>query len=263
MKIYNKPPLAFYGNKKNCIKEYRKIIQEAKDSGVIKKETLIIDVFGGSGLLAHEAKRILKDNEVIWNDYDNYQERLDNIETTEKLRAEFLEIVKERKYHELLSRDEREKIIEILNERKKDSYIDYIQLSSYLLFVGIYTCDFESQKSFYNGVAKARLDKTGYLQGVKRERLDFRELLDKYKEQESFLILDPPYYATGTGHYEKAFPFKDIKELGQKIKKPFLFFQCWTSNMLDLYDFEYEVVESGSVGMKKKDIYLICKGYKC
>ena len=49
-------------------------------------------MFGGSGLLAHTAKRAKPKARVIYNDYDNYSERLANIDSTNALRREMIEI---------------------------------------------------------------------------------------------------------------------------------------------------------------------------
>lgn len=46
----------------------------------------IIDVFGGSGLLAHMAKRRKPATHVIYNDFDGYAPRLQNINNTNRLR---------------------------------------------------------------------------------------------------------------------------------------------------------------------------------
>lgn len=73
--VYKTAPLPFMGQKRNFLKKIKAVLSEKK----IDKDTVFIDVFGGSGLIAHNVKTWYEDNEVIWNDFDNYQERLDNI----------------------------------------------------------------------------------------------------------------------------------------------------------------------------------------
>lgn len=54
----------------------------------IKQDTIFLDVFGGSGLLSHNLKRWYPHNEVVWNDFDNYQARLNNAPITQELKDE-------------------------------------------------------------------------------------------------------------------------------------------------------------------------------
>lgn len=53
----------------------------------------IVDVFGGSGLLSHTAKREKPLARVIYNDFDGYAERLKHIKNANKLRQEIFKIV--------------------------------------------------------------------------------------------------------------------------------------------------------------------------
>lgn len=48
-------------------------------------KTIFVDLFGGSGLLSHITKRERPDAVVIYNDHDNYRERLENIDRTNTL----------------------------------------------------------------------------------------------------------------------------------------------------------------------------------
>ncbi|MDY4399614.1 DNA adenine methylase [Helicobacter bilis] len=89
---YNKPPLAFMGNKKNMLKHIKQVLQDMQGDGYINDETIFLDVFGGSGLISHNIKQWYPKNRVIWNDYDNYQKRLDGISDTEILRAKIYEV---------------------------------------------------------------------------------------------------------------------------------------------------------------------------
>lgn len=61
---FNKAPLPFLVQKRN----YLKIIREM---GFNSKT--VIDLFGGSGLLAHTIKQSCPSARVIFNDFDDYQ----------------------------------------------------------------------------------------------------------------------------------------------------------------------------------------------
>lgn len=78
LKEYSKPPLPFEGNKKLWRKNYKEILKEYNDIEIF------VDLFGGSGILSNWTKNTYKDAIVIYNDFDNYRERLNNIQTTNK-----------------------------------------------------------------------------------------------------------------------------------------------------------------------------------
>ena len=57
MKTYKKAPLPFIGQKRNFLKHFIPLLQQnIPDDGA---GWTIVDVFGGSGLLAHTTKRTL------------------------------------------------------------------------------------------------------------------------------------------------------------------------------------------------------------
>lgn len=239
LKEYKKPPLAFNGNKKNMLKLYREALEDMKC--YVNKDTVFYDVFGGSGLLSHETKRLFKNNEVIWNDYDNFQSRLDMLDKTEALRLNIADIVKnkELKKKERIERTERKKIEKLL---KDVGEFDYIQLSSWLRFSGSYakSCeDFFRTKYFYNQVSYEKLlDKKDYLKGVVRVTKDYRELIKEAKERGNFFfILDPPYIQTDKAHYKGFFGMAEFLELIVSIEMPFIFFSSAKSEILSFIDF--------------------------
>lgn len=81
-KTYNQAPLPFVGQKRMFVNEFRKVLKD------LNGKTTFIDLFGGSGLLSHVAKRTRPDARVIYNDHDNYRERLRNIDRTNSLLAD-------------------------------------------------------------------------------------------------------------------------------------------------------------------------------
>lgn len=76
---YTTAPLPFLGQKKDFAGRFADILREF--TGI----TTVVDLFGGSGLLAHTAKTTRPDLRVIYNDHDNYTERLLGIEGTNVL----------------------------------------------------------------------------------------------------------------------------------------------------------------------------------
>ena len=78
-KNYTSAPLPFMGQKRKFIKEFKKVLKGYSD------DVTIVDLFGGSGLLSHTAKRAKPNATVIYNDFDNYQQRIANIPRTNAL----------------------------------------------------------------------------------------------------------------------------------------------------------------------------------
>ena len=60
-------------------KEFIKVLKHYPDDAVF------VDLFGGSGLLSHITKCQKPDATVVYNDFDNYRRRLENIPRTNAL----------------------------------------------------------------------------------------------------------------------------------------------------------------------------------
>lgn len=78
-KFYKSAPLPFQGQKRRYVGEFRRVLGEIRDARVF------VDLFGGSGLLSHVVKRERPNAVVIYNDFDEYRTRLDNIPRTNAL----------------------------------------------------------------------------------------------------------------------------------------------------------------------------------
>ena len=73
MKIYNQAPLPFQGQKRRFLKSFKEALKS------FPSDAVYVDLFGGSGLLSHTVKSVYPEAKVIYNDFDNYSERLKNI----------------------------------------------------------------------------------------------------------------------------------------------------------------------------------------
>lgn len=239
---YNKPPLTFMGNKKNMLKHIKRVLQDMQGDGYINDETIFLDVFGGSGLISHNIKQWYPKNRVIWNDYDNYQKRLDGISDTEILRAKIYEVFGINNSKEKATQEQKQEILDFIQDfESKGHYIDYISLSAYLLFCGNYVYSLESlsKRDFYNRVALGSLcEAKGYLQCVERVQQDFKDLLDSYSHiQNKLLILDPPYLQTQVGNYKDCFRLGQFFELIQRVRKPYIFFGSENSDIIESFEY--------------------------
>lgn len=79
MKEYLSAPLPFVGQKRMFAQKIIEVLKEYPD------DSIFVDLFGGSGLLSHITKREKPNARVIYNDYDNYRLRLENIDRTNAL----------------------------------------------------------------------------------------------------------------------------------------------------------------------------------
>ena len=176
-KQYLSAPLPFVGQKRMYIKDFKEVLKQFPDDAVY------VDLFGGSGLLSHITKWEKPDATVIYNDFDNYSQRLNNIGRTNALLAEIREIVGNFPRRERLSPEIREKILHLLDEEGKNGFMDYITLSTSLMFSMKYATDLDGLKkeSFYNTVRQSNYVCDGYLDGLQVVSCDYKELVAKYR----------------------------------------------------------------------------------
>nr|DAT12141.1 MAG TPA: D12 class N6 adenine-specific DNA methyltransferase [Caudoviricetes sp.] len=242
--IYNSAPLPFQGQKRNFIKQFRELI---KDEFSAHRNGIFIDAFGGSGLLSHNIKQICPNARVIYNDYDNYSERLANIEAINEILRSIEPITKKYKKNEKVGEEDREKIIKIIDEYiKKGYFIDWLTLSSKLLFSGKYAHnedEFKKEKTFFLVNPNATLyQANGYLKGVEIVRKDAMELIKEFENEDVVLILDPPYLQTNKAGYKCFWGLRDFLKLIRLVREPFIFFSSENSDILPYID---DCVECG------------------
>ena len=85
---------------------------------------------------------------------------------------------------------------------------------------------------FFKKEVKIELCCEGYLKGVIREKLDFRDLLKKYQDKKVFLILDPPYLNTQSNGYKSGLSLRDTIWLLKEVKdKDFIIFSAKRSEI--------------------------------
>lgn len=234
-KRYKQAPLPFTGQKRMCLAQFEKVLNEIiEDDG---EGWTIIDVFGGSGLLSHNAKHIKPKARVIYNDFDGYAERLKHIIDINRLRQilhQYLSgIIPKRKP---LDKEVKAKIINKINEF--EGYKDLNCLASWFLFSGqqVGTLEDLTSKAFWNGIRQSDYPlATGYLDGLEVAHQSFRDLMPHYLGQEKVLfILDPPYLCTHQESYKQAnyFDLIDFLELIRLTKPPYVFFSSTKSEFI-------------------------------
>jgi hypothetical protein len=204
--------------------------------------TTIVDLFGGSGLLSHAAKQTLPDCRVVWNDFDDFSARLRAIPHTNALLAELRNATslldRRRKIDNELGRC----IREIIERADAKGYVDYLTLSSSLLFTVHYAKNWQefSKETMYNNPRTTDYNADGYLAGVERVRLDYRELFAMYSGRADVLfVADPPYLNTQTKGYLSGshWKLKDcLDALNILRQNNYVYFTSSKSQLVELYD---------------------------
>ena len=253
-KTYSTNPLPFRGSKRNFIREFKEVLSGIKDIEVV------VDLFGGSGLLSRAAKDVLPHARVIYNDFDNYTQRLENIERTNEILDLIRPFIEGVETWKRVPNNKRNKILDVLSEQEKNGFVDYITLSSGLLYSGQFATSLEtlSNHPFYNHLRSSHYSSEGYLDGLEITCKDFRALFEEYKNREKVLfLLDPPYLQTDMDSYHNS----EFWTLGESLDvvrmmmgSKFIFF---TSDKSDIPEFLHWLNSnfSGFDFVTKADIY--------
>ena len=231
-KYYQSAPLPFMGQKRMYIKDFKEVLKQFPDDAVY------VDLFGGSGLLSHITKREKPNATVIYNDFDNYRQRLDNIGRTNAVLEKIREIVKDEPRKEKLSSEFRMKILQLLEKEEKSGFVDYITLSSSIMLSMKYATDLEGLKkeSLYNTVRQSDYACDGYLDGLEIVSCDYKELVAKYRNiQNVVYLVDPPYLSTEVGTYKMYWGLSDYLDvLSILVGTSYIYFTSDKSNLLEL-----------------------------
>ena len=235
-RMYLSAPLPFMGQKRMFAKEFVKVLGQFYDS------TVFVDLFGGSGLLSHITKCVRPDAAVVYNDFDNYRERLANIPVTNALLSDLRRIVEEVPRKKRITGDFREMVLARLErEERERGYVDYITLSSSLLFSMNYATDLEGMRKedLWNTVRQTDYHEANdYLDGLTITGEDYKEVFRRYKDVPGVTFLvDPPYLSTEVGTYKMYWHLADYLDVLNVLKgHPFVYFTSNKSSILELCD---------------------------
>ena len=231
-KTYFQAPLPFVGQKRMFASEFRKVLKRFSD------KTVFIDLFGGSGLLSHITKRERPDATVIYNDHDNYRERLENIHRTNELHEDLRETAKGYPRHKKITGSMRDMFLERILQDERNGFVDYLTLSSSLLFSMKYVLNFEELKkqNLYNKLRQNDYSCDGYLDGLEVVCCDYKELADKYNaDTDVVFLVDPPYMSTDISTYKMDWRLQDYLDVLLVLSRhPFVYFTSGKSPILEL-----------------------------
>jgi len=233
-KLYMSAPLPFVGQKRMFAREYIKVLEQFKDS------TVFVDLFGGSGLLSHITKRMRPDAKVVYNDFDNYRKRLENISRTNLLLADFRRIAEGVPRHKPITGEARERIYRRIEQEEKEwGYVDYITISSSLMFSMKYKMSLDGMRKeiLYNNIRKADYALCDdYLEGLEITSCDYRKVFNEYKDVPNVVFLvDPPYLSTDVTTYSMYWRLSDYLDVLTVLNgHSFVYFTSNKSSIVEL-----------------------------
>lgn len=198
MKKYNQAPLPFQGQKRRFLTTFKQALNS------FSKDAIYVDLFGGSGLLAHTVKQQYQETKVIWNDYDNYLLRLEAIPNTNALLDKLRPLMVDLPQKERLPESYRNRLLQVVKTHEKEyGYVDYITLSASLLFSAKYATTYEqlAKETMYNKIKRSDYEAIGYMEGVERVQEDYKTLWQEYKNTKVVYLVDPPYLSTDVSTY--------------------------------------------------------------
>lgn len=229
---FTSAPLPFMGQKRRFIKEFKEALK------TFDSKTIFVDLFGGSGLLSHITKRERPDARVIYNDYDDYHIRLQNIDKTNKLLADLRKLVVSIPKKHKLPPQVREAVLSRIEQEEKNGYVDYITLSSSVLFSMQYVLNYDqlSELFLYNILVQKDYNCIGYLDGLEVVKNDYRKLFELFENRKDVVfIVDPPYLSTETGMYKNYWKLPDYLDVINVIKKDsYIYFTSNKSSIIEL-----------------------------
>lgn len=233
-KIYTQAPLPFQGQKRKWNGEFKTALKQFDNCNVF------VDLFGGSGLLSRMVKDERPDAVVFYNDFDGYHKRIANIPRTNALLTDLRMLLKSCTDAKLIAEPYRSAVLERIKTEADSGFVDYITLSSSLMFSMNYATTFAemAKNSFYNNVRQTDYTADGYLDGIEIVKQDYRELFERWKQfQNVCFLIDPPYLSTDVGTYTGYWKLRDYLDVLHTLKNTnYFYFTSNKSNIVELCD---------------------------
>lgn len=237
-KVYIQCPLPFIGQKRHFLKQYRQTLLQVRE-----EVDTIVDLFGGSGLLSHAAKRLMPECRVVYNDYDHYTNRIQHIPQTNELIQHIRQHLQGLKPDARLTPLQRSRVVKLVNEAQKhDGWVDAQTIGRSLLFSGRWVTsvsELKQQATMYNRVRTTPYNAEGYLDGLEIEHADYRLLYDQHKHNpKALFVLDPPYLTTECGMYGNYWRLTDYLDVLSLLKgTKYIYFTSSKSQLVELCEY--------------------------
>lgn len=150
MKTYRCAPLPFMGQKRYFLRDFTEVLEQVE--GQIDT---VVDLFGGSGLLSHTAKRVLPGCRVVYNDFDRYDRRLAAVEDTNAILIAIKERLTGLQANQRLTDAQRADVLAIVEDaQNRLGWVDILTIGRSVLFSGKYVTSLEELRkhTMYNRV---------------------------------------------------------------------------------------------------------------
>ena len=236
--IVKKPPLMFRGHKRNALKLLYNYFKENE----LKEDVIIVDLFGGSGLLSNFFKQLFPNNTVIYNDYDGYKERLNKYDATiDAINKVFDYVTKDIKRQKAYKPKLLPHHVDYLKKVARDNK-EIIDFNTFYGKFSLKGCifkglaeEYEKTNSFYLGISKKmeKEDMSEYLKGV--------------------TVTDPPYIGTDNRNYKETISVLDTLEMVKGFQNLNAIF--FTSENSGAYEFFHP--KKNTLGLKEKPFKII------
>ena len=232
MKIYTQAPLPFMGQKRRWSSAFKTALVSYSDCHTF------IDLFGGSGLLSHFAKAARPDATVIYNDFDGYTHRLAEIPRTNELLKELRAMLKGCPDNKRIEEPYRSQVLQAVERREREGYVDYVTLSASVLFSGKYVTSLAQlrKETLYNTVRTSDYCADGYLDGITVTHEDYRALFDRWKSEDGVcFLIDPPYLSTQASTYTGYWRLRDYLDVLRLLHDTnYFYFTSEKSSIIEL-----------------------------
>ena len=266
MSIKN-PPLSFFGNKSKFRLQFTEELRKRYND-----KYTFVDLFGGSGFLSYLTKTTFPKARVIYNDHDNYLDRLLNFDITNELLRELKEICEKHGFGDKEKVDAKTKseMVEIIQKRiDKNMYVDFLTLSSRILFSGSAFNNWEKIKKayYYNRFGSKELSEDKVIEyliefeDIEITHCDYLELFEKFKGKKNIVFfIDPPYLGTNLQTYQMNWTITDFLKVIDLLKEPHWFYFT-SSNSIIYYliewidkSFNTEILKGTTILNRKQNV---------
>ncbi|CAA0260879.1 DNA adenine methylase [Tenacibaculum maritimum] len=231
-KNYGSSPLPFQGQKRNFIKQFKEALKTYPEDAVY------VDLFGGSGLLSHTVKQEKPKAKVIYNDYDSFKNRIAAIPKTNNILRKLRQLLSDYPRSKKINGDKRKAVLELLKLENNKGYVDFITISSSILFSMNYVQTYEEleKQTFYNRIRKSNFNAEGYLNNVEFVYGEYKEVFKQYKNVPNVVFLvDPPYLSTDCTTYKNYWKLTDYLDVLKVLySNNYFYFTSNKSSVIEL-----------------------------
>ncbi|CAA0238686.1 DNA adenine methylase [Tenacibaculum maritimum] len=231
-KNYGSSPLPFQGQKRNFIKQFKEALKTYPEDAVY------VDLFGGSGLLSHTVKQEKPKAKVIYNDYDSFKNRIAAIPKTNNILRKLRQLLSDYPKSKKINGDKRKAVLELLKLENNKGYVDFITISSSILFSMNYVQTYEEleKQTFYNRIRKSDFNAEGYLNNVEFVYGEYKEVFKQYKNVPNVVFLvDPPYLSTDCTTYKNYWKLTDYLDVLKVLySNNYFYFTSNKSSVIEL-----------------------------